>query len=657
MAGLVIGLVYLRVATTKHIAASTVLIERLAPSLAAGTGDTSAAAVVDAQVEVIRSSDVLRLAETNGNFAGMTTFAHVHDPLALLRTDLRIDHPVGGNVLTVAFPSPNDAEAIAIVDEVIKSYQSYQSDRRTQKSRELAASIDSTRRGVTDQLASARKDLNAFDTANGPATGAPATQQVSSMADALTKAQLETFTTHRAYDEAVADAGSVLQGLNDQQLEQALQQAGANAPDSSEMVSQEVYALSQQLAELRKTYAENHPAVQRATQRLRQIRLLQVAGTRQRWAASQAREADLRKAFEQLQTTNSTQSTRAGERERLTGEVTRLQARLDELDKQVGQVLLATTAGSLNIEVLAPAEIDRPGFPALPRPAPTLATTSLVGLVIGGLLALIGEYREVGSLRHVVPVRDTVPSADRAARTLGVPVLALVPESDDHDDQETPVTWSAQFDPFGPVANAVRTMRRALEVDGKLPATIVVTAASDQQGTTNIAINLATTIAREGRKVLIVDLNFRVPAVASALEVDGSRGLTELVAGGDPLELIRTTSIARLDVLGAGVTPADAAAMLNDERFIRLMSTLTTAYDHVIFDAAPLSRGDDARIVASVCDATVLISRPSPAALRRAAGARDLLLTVGANLVGVTLSRVSASAAAGGATSDIDRTI
>lgn len=646
--GLVVGGLYLRFATKRHVAVAKVTIERLAPGLATGkAAEESLDAVIEVQSEILRSTDVLRLADANGDLGSLRTFAAgdaLRDPVVEIRRDLRVDRTPGSATITVSYAAPDPSDAARVVDEVCRAYQSYQSDRSTRRSRELAGTIETQQRETREKLAAARRELAAFDS-GGPLAGPPATQQVASLAQAMTTAQVDTFGARRLYDEALANAGPQLAGLDDKQLEETLAQAGASAPDSSELIAQEAAALGQQLTELRRTFAENHPAVARATARLKQIRLLQVASARQRWQAAQAREGDLRKALEQLQSTTSVQTARGVERDRLVAEANRLQAQADEIDRQLNQIVLATTAGSLNITV-SDADVDHRDYPALPRTGPTLATAGLIGLVVGGLLALLGEFRSVGTLRHVVPSpRESShsPSGDRAARQLGVPVLGSIPEADDADERSAPVAWAGQLDPFGTVANAVRTMRRSLEIEGKLPATIILTAAADGQGTTSLAMNLATTIAREGRKVLIADLNYANPNLARTLEIDGTRGLTELVADGDPLELIRTTSIARLDVLPAGAKPADSGAMLNDDRFLRLLTNLTSAYDHVIFDAAPLSRGDDARIVASVCDGTVLVSRPSPASLRRTAGARDLLLTVGANLLGVVLNRVGDS--------------
>ena len=606
---------------------------------AGGVKDES---LLEAQAEVVRSSDVLWLAENSRGLSDLPSLAKFTNPIPVVKRELRVEPHPRRNLLTVTYASTHREDAAKVVETVVEAYRRYQSEKPTRRAAELSEVVRAERMKVDQELDRAQRTLAEFDLARGATAASEATtQRAASLADALSRGELETFAAKRAYDDAIADAGPALAGLDDKQLEETLRgSASTPAADTGEVVGQEVLALARQLVELRRRYAENHPSVIRAAQRLQQMRLAQVAGTRQRWQAAQAREVSLRETFEKVQRETAAQASRAAERTRLTAEVERARSRADAMDRQLNEILLTTAAGALMIRVDAPAEVNAADHPPLPRPAPTLATAAAIGLVLGGLFALVGEFREAGSLRHVVPLRAAEPTASDAGSILKLRVLASVPTAErEVSDAPRDLARAAQLDPFGPIANAVRTMRVAMEVNGQLPATILLTAAADRQGTTTIAVNLAETIARENRRVLLVDLHFTAPMAAKLLDVDTPRGLAELIEGGDPTELIRPSDVPRLDVLPAGTPPKDSGALLNSERFAALITMLASAYDHVIFDAPPLARGDDARIVASICDGTVLVSRPTQASLRRAAGARDLLLMIGANLLGVTISR------------------
>lgn len=638
--GVIGGLAYLAMTPKKYVAASTLIVEQVAALN--GTPNDS---LLEQQAEIVTLSDVLRLADRDGDLGKLKSLQSVSDPVPVVKKSLRAEATPRKNLITVMYASENREDAVKVVDLVVDAYRRYSSDDRVRRAEELAGSVRTERDKRETDLARARKNLADFDAAHGAALAAdPAAQRNAGMTEAFGRAQLDTFAAKKAYDDAVADAGPALAGMNDKQLEEVLQGAGTTVTaDGGEIVAQEVMALGRQLAELRRTYAENHPAVIRASQRLQQMRLAQVAGTRQRWQAAQAREISLREAVDKTQRDVVGIAARSTERGRLADEVDRARTRVEALDKQLSDILLSTAAGALSVRVDSPAEIDAIDHPPLPRPAPTLATAAAIGLVLGGLFALVGEFRDSGSLRHVGALRTTLASAGEAGSALKMRVLANIPSADiGESDSPEALARSAHADPFGPIANAIRSMRVAMEVQGKLPATVLLTAAGHQQDTTTIASNLAMTIAKENRRVLLVDLNFASPAIAKLLNVEATAGLAELINGGEPLELIKPTDVPRLDVLTPGTPTGDTAALLNNEAFTTLLTMLSQAYDHVVFDAPPLSQGDDARIVASLCDGTVLVSKPTSASLRRAAGARDLLLTIGANLLGVAVSRGTA---------------
>jgi capsular exopolysaccharide synthesis family protein len=633
LGALLVGGIYLAATPKKYVAVSKVLVERMASSKEATD------AVIDAQADVIRSGEVLRLAESKAMLGDLHTFKGVRDPVPVIRKNLTVESDRSGssNVLTITYPAASDSDAVEILDSVVSAYRGYQSDVRQQETTKLNATLADDRKAIADQLSAASKALSEYDLATGGAGIATPAERLSSVSGALTEATLDTLSAKRRYDEAIAAAGGALAGMNDEQTEKALLDASVFAPESPEIIEQEARMLETQLSDLRKTYAENHPAMIRATARLKQVRIAQAASTRSRWQAAQQRETDLQKSLGQLQRDASVQTAKQAERARLAGEVTRLQARADELDSRLQEIRLMAVAGSLNISVLTPAEANHPAYPTLPRTMPTLMLSALIGLALGGLFSIVSELRSSNRVGGTLGSRS-LPLIDSTGQTLGIKKLGSIPETNAAAEGH-PLEMLAQEDPFGEFANAVRNLRGACEVEGALPASMILTSASSGEGKTTLATNLAFIIAREGRKVLLVDLNFEKPSLHTLLGVEGERGLSELLDGGDAVELVRSSSIPRVDVLPAGARPADSTQLLNSDALPRILSMLTSAYDHVIFDGNALAFGDDARVVASLTDATILVSKDAASSLRRAAGARDMLLMVGANLLGVALTR------------------
>ncbi len=637
LGSLLVGGIYLGLTPTRYMAVSKVLVERIGAGSADSTGPD---ALIDAQTDVIRSSEVLRIAETKADLGDLSTFKSIKDPVPVMRSNVAVATGRSGqsNVLTVTYPANTDQEAVTILDAIVNAYRGYQSDQQQQESEKLSARIGGDRKTLVEQLNSAKKTLSDYDLATGGAGLETPVERMNSVSSALTESTLATLSAKRKYDDAVAAAGSAISKLNEEELERAMQDASAFAPESPEMIEQEARVLEGQLLELRKTYADNHPSVIRATARIKQVRIAQAAAMRARWQSAQQRETDLQKSYTQMQRDASVQTAKQTERARLASEVNRLQARADEMDSKLNELSLMTAAGSLRITVLTPAEANHPDYPTLPRKMPTLLVSGLIGLALGGLLSIVGEVRNSDRLRGALSIRNSLPLVDASGQTLGITKLGSVPETDPAEEGH-PIEMLSYADPFGPYANAVRSLRAACEIEGALPASIILTSASTGDGKTSLAVNLAATIAREGRKVLLIDLNFARPKLGELFGFEEAKGLSELLQGGDAVELIRSTSLARVDLLPAGSVPSDSAQLLNSDGLPQSLSMLTSAYDHVIFDGNALAIGDDARIVASLTDATILVSKDAPASLRRAAGARDMLLMVGANLLGVALTR------------------
>jgi receptor protein-tyrosine kinase len=129
-------------------------------------------------------------------------------------------------------------------------------------------------------------------------------------------------------------------------------------------------------------------------------------------------------------------------------------------------------------------------------------------------------------------------------------------------------------------------------------------------GTTTAATNLAAAFAAMGRKVCIVDANFRRPRLARAMDVheDGS-GLGDLLSGAATLEEVLVDAGGNISVIAAG-TPANRVIdRFNNGMFDSVIAELRGRFDLVIFDAPPAVVAGDAMLLANKVDAAVLLVR------------------------------------------------
>jgi len=139
----------------------------------------------------------------------------------------------------------------------------------------------------------------------------------------------------------------------------------------------------------------------------------------------------------------------------------------------------------------------------------------------------------------------------------------------------------AFHEPDHPVAREYRILADeiATQLFGLDSRVIALGGAAQASGTTTVALNLALTLARQNLRVAIVDARAERPAVAGALGLATSPGLSEVLADAVPLTwALHPTGVERLTAVPAG------AGRLKGEKFAAFVSQLRRRFDWVVID-------------------------------------------------------------------------
>ncbi len=173
---------------------------------------------------------------------------------------------------------------------------------------------------------------------------------------------------------------------------------------------------------------------------------------------------------------------------------------------------------------------------------------------------------------------------------------------------------------------------------------IVVTSAVPKESKSNVAVNIAISLATEGKKVILVDCDLRKPVIHQYLKMGRHReGLTEVLAGKAELEdCIARFKDVKISVLPAGAIPPNPAELLSQEKMKTLVKTLENNFDYVIIDAPPVSVVTDAAIISSYVDGAILIVRSKFASIEAIQLAKKRLVDVNAKILGVVVTRYDA---------------
>jgi capsular exopolysaccharide synthesis family protein len=161
------------------------------------------------------------------------------------------------------------------------------------------------------------------------------------------------------------------------------------------------------------------------------------------------------------------------------------------------------------------------------------------------------------------------------------------------------------------------------------------------EGKSTTLNNLAFTCAQGGYNVLVVDADLRRPTQHRFFEVDNKLGLVDYLQGRADLdEIIKPSKLDNLSFISSGQLPDDSIGILNSQRMVDLISKLKQQYDLVFFDSPPILGVSDGSVLASECDATLMVVQhrrfPRAMLLR----VKQAVQQAGGKLIGVVLNNV-----------------
>jgi len=170
---------------------------------------------------------------------------------------------------------------------------------------------------------------------------------------------------------------------------------------------------------------------------------------------------------------------------------------------------------------------------------------------------------------------------------------------------------------------------------------IQITSPHPGDGKSTLSSNLAVTIAQSGKKVIIVDADFRRPRVHKIFGIPNEVGMSTAIAGDiDIADAIQQTPVANLDCLTCGAKPDNPSELLTSARFEELLALLREKYDFVLVDTPPVLAVTDPSAVAARVDGVLLTIRVNNKSRLDAARATEMLAQLEANILGVVVNGV-----------------
>lgn len=268
------------------------------------------------------------------------------------------------------------------------------------------------------------------------------------------------------------------------------------------------------------------------------------------------------------------------------------------------------------------------GAKVSPKATKYLGAGLVAGLVIGYLVAILRLLldQRIRTLSDVETITGT--------GTLGVLPKTPMLKGDARRDT----------DPHSHAGEALRQLRtnlRFVNVDAP-PRAIVITSPNPGEGKSTVAATLARALADGGTDTVLLDADLRRPTVAEVFDIDGSIGLSQVLAGDvDLAEALRTVGDGRLQILPAGRVPPNPSELVGSERMRALIDTLRESH-MVMIDAPPLLPVTDAGLLARAADGTVVVCVVGKTSKEHLQASVTLLERINARLLGSVINQAPA---------------
>jgi succinoglycan biosynthesis transport protein ExoP len=269
-----------------------------------------------------------------------------------------------------------------------------------------------------------------------------------------------------------------------------------------------------------------------------------------------------------------------------------------------------------------------------PKLLPCLIYGLLLGLLAGLSLVVVFEY-----------IDDSVQTAEELQALVEWPLFGVVPVARQID------VGLAETSPTHPVPEAFRVLRASMaDASPDQPAHLLaVTSALPGEGKSTTTAHLALSLAREGRRVLVLDCDLRAPRQQDLWQVASNGGLTAVLDGTSALsDVVQESGVEGLSVVVAGDPPPDPGRLVESLKLRQLLLEAAKGWDAVVVDTPSILLVDDARVICRVVDQVLVVVQAHATPRTAFLEAASRLGSAGVKSVGSVLNRGRPSAGAQG---------
>ncbi|GGB91900.1 hypothetical protein GCM10011494_07840 [Novosphingobium endophyticum] len=549
----------------------------------------------------------------------------------ILRDNLSVDPTRLSRLVDVRFTSPNAAFSAKVANAWAENFIQTNLERKIQATsygrnllqRQLAEAkdkLDQSQRQLVG-YASAAKIINLPAQSGGDGTTTSersiVVDDLAALNSALAQATASRIHAEARYEQGGRNGASI-EALGNQAINSLRQRRAELAAEYERMMTQfepgypAAKAIKSEIDQLDR-------GIEREENRVSSSLL---AGYRE----AQERERGLQAAVDQLKDDYLNLRRRSIQYNIYQQEVDTNRALYDALLQRFKEIGVAGGVGINNVAVVDPAKV--PDQPSSPRLLINLAIALLAGLGLGAALAFALEQMD-----------EAIADPAEVERRLGLPLLGSIPKVEGETPKE------ALLDRKSDLVDAYLAVQTnlAFSTEHGVPRSFSVTSTRPAEGKSTTSLALATTLARAGKNVILIDGDMRSPSIHHLGGVGHERGLSNFLAGEDDIEsLLFSMSELGFVAMSAGPLPPNAAELLTGDRLALLISRLLKTYDHVVIDSPPVMGLADAPLIATRVEGVIVAVESHGIRTSLVKTALGRLASANARVIGSVLTKFEA---------------
>jgi polysaccharide biosynthesis transport protein len=672
-----LGGLYYTTATPIHQATAQLLILQSGPDVwsPAMTSESSRQALIPTYERLFTTQEVLEgaigkllkdPAESRIDFGSTPR----HRWAAILRNNLTAQAVRRTNVIEITYRSRSPRAAEAVVGAVVQSYLEFMERSHKDVSTEIVQILDRERLEIESKLSAKQQELldvqrrlRDLGISGNQNVVHPAVQRVIRLNETLVKVQqdrLQLEASLSAIRTAIRDGNDLRQHLSTiepligRELTMSVMGLNTNDVETRAQIERQLMEDQTKLETLQQHYGEAHPKVAELLQQIHSGRAylmnyqemvnqrlaglndgrlapMLLARVEEQLSNLREHEERLSQQYEQAESEAVMLNDRTAEMKMIEHDLARMRNLHDTLLNRISNIDLGQNRADVRVAVVSePKALERPVSPKL--------SLVVMACLVGGLgigLAFV----------YVVDVLDDrFRSPEELQQQLGAPVLAMIRElttSSSSGLQGIQVHAA----PESVESEAFRTLRTTLAFSGSDLERIAVTSTEPSDGKTTVLANLAVSYAHAGKRTLVIDADLRRPGLTKLFEMRSSGGLSEILRGDSPVDVmcrarILPSGVAQLDVLPCGPKPSNPAELLSGLRLGDVLAWAEANYDQVLIDCPPILAAADAAIIGRLTEGLLLVIQPEKNHRRLVLRAVGGLASIGVGLIGIVANRI-----------------